>query len=228
MSAKDDFKTEVSKIKRLGADVLLGWLEGKTDFFTAPASTRFHGAHESGLIIHSLYVCDIMKELNEALDLGIDEESIIICALFHDVCKANFYVEDNTPATSAQLNYLLDLCQEAKINPPPKTDRTKAYVQVAISDLKEGKPLPEFKKAYSVKDQLPMGHGEKSIYLIQKCMSLTDVEALAIRWHLGGGDPGIHFGFPDGYPHAQAVRENKLVALLMSADLAATYLLEKW
>lgn len=44
-------------IKREGADMLLEWLK-KSDFFTAPASTKFHGAHECGLLEHSLNVYD--------------------------------------------------------------------------------------------------------------------------------------------------------------------------
>ena len=48
-------------IKRAGADRLLEWMDNRTDFFTAPASTKFHGACKEGLVIHSLNVYDILK-----------------------------------------------------------------------------------------------------------------------------------------------------------------------
>ncbi len=85
-------------IKRDGADKLLDYLcsEG-CDFFTAPASTRFHGNYEGGLLEHSLnvYDClvDIMKRprIKEQYGIQYSDESIAIAALLHDVCKTNFY-----------------------------------------------------------------------------------------------------------------------------------------
>ena len=84
------------KIQREGADKLLEFLE-KSDFFTAPASTRYHGAHEGGLLEHSLNVydclCDILNRprMKELYGVNYSEESIAIAALMHDVCKVNFY-----------------------------------------------------------------------------------------------------------------------------------------
>ncbi len=87
-----------SKIKREGADKLLAFLcSDSSDFFTAPASTRFHGNYEGGLLEHSLNVydclCDIMKRprIKETYGIEYSEESIAIAALLHDVCKINFY-----------------------------------------------------------------------------------------------------------------------------------------
>lgn len=78
-------------IKRDGIEDLLNWIE-KSDFFTAPASTKFHGSYPGGLVEHSLNVYDKLTELsNKYPDKGISDESIAICALFHDLCKANFY-----------------------------------------------------------------------------------------------------------------------------------------
>ncbi len=86
------------KIKRDGADKLLDFLlSSSSDFFTAPASTRFHGNYEGGLVEHSLNVydclCDIMKRprINEVYGIEYSEESIAIAALLHDLCKINFY-----------------------------------------------------------------------------------------------------------------------------------------
>lgn len=41
---------------------MLAWIE-TTDFYYAPASTRFHGNHEGGLLEHSLNVYDALKDL---------------------------------------------------------------------------------------------------------------------------------------------------------------------
>ena len=78
-------------ISREGIDSLLNWLEG-TDFFTAPASTRYHGCREGGLVQHSLNVYSQLKKLCEfyAVDT-VSEESIAITALFHDLCKVGCY-----------------------------------------------------------------------------------------------------------------------------------------
>ncbi len=75
-----------TQINRAGAPELLAWLES-TDFFTAPASTKYHGARPGGLVDHSLNVYD---ELILRADAG-NAESRAICALLHDVCKANYY-----------------------------------------------------------------------------------------------------------------------------------------
>ena len=85
------------KIHREGADKLLDYLRTGTDFFTAPASTRYHGAHEGGLLEHSLNVydclCDILARprMKEVYGLSYSDESIAIVSLLHDVCKTNFY-----------------------------------------------------------------------------------------------------------------------------------------
>ncbi len=85
-------------IKRDGADKLLDYLcsEG-CDFFTAPASTRFHGNYEGGLLEHSLNVYDCLVDImsrpriKEEYGIQYSDESIAIAALLHDVCKTNFY-----------------------------------------------------------------------------------------------------------------------------------------
>ncbi len=86
-----------SCIQREGADKLLEYIEYKTDFFTAPASTRFHGAYEGGLLEHSLNVyeclCDFAKRPRfcEKYGFTFSEETLAIAALLHDICKTNFY-----------------------------------------------------------------------------------------------------------------------------------------
>ena len=86
------------KIKREGADRLLNFLLSESsDFFTAPASTRYHGNYEGGLLEHSLNVydclCDILSRprIKEVYGIEYSEESIAIAALLHDICMVNFY-----------------------------------------------------------------------------------------------------------------------------------------
>ncbi|MGN1310286.1 MAG: HD domain-containing protein [Clostridia bacterium] len=78
---------------REGMDKLIEFLE-KSDFFKAPASTKFHGDHEGGLAEHSFKVYEILKEKVKIAGLDIPEETIIISALLHDICKTNFYKID--------------------------------------------------------------------------------------------------------------------------------------
>ena len=76
-------------IKREGADELLKYLEN-TDFFVAPASSRFHGSYEGGLVEHSV---NVFQKLTEILgeDTSVSTETIAITGLLHDACKINLY-----------------------------------------------------------------------------------------------------------------------------------------
>lgn len=85
------FKEYVNKyIKRKGIDELLESLS-KTDFYTAPASTRFHDSHKGGLVKHSVKVFEHLKDFTEKDKLDVDMETVAIVALFHDICKVHFY-----------------------------------------------------------------------------------------------------------------------------------------
>ena len=90
-----------SNITREGSDKLLEYLlSDKSDFFTTPASTRFHGSYEGGLLEHSLNVYHCLKDYLErdraknVYGMNYSEESIAISALLHDICKVNFYKVD--------------------------------------------------------------------------------------------------------------------------------------
>ena len=139
------------KVTREGGDRLLAWLSG-TDFFTAPASTKYHGACECGLVMHSVNVYNILR--GKYFDEGDSEESFALCALLHDVCKAQFYKVSTRNV---------------------KNDATGAWEKVPY---------------YTVEDAFPYGHGEKSVYLIERFVRLKPAEAMAIRWHMGGFDIG--------------------------------------
>ena len=186
-----DYKAEFIRIfsenvTRPGADKLLDWL-ATTDFYTAPASTRFHGACESGLVMHSLNVYHVLTERY----FHAEEDSLetyTIVSLLHDLCKANYY--------KAGFRNV-------------KNDTTGQWEKV-----------PNFK----VQDAFPYGHGEKSVYLIERFLRLKTAEAVAIRWHMGGFDDSVRGG---SFTISNAYDQYPLAVKLHLADLEATYLLEK-
>ena len=73
-------------------------------------------------------------------------------------------------------------------------------------------------------DQLPYGHGEKSVYLIEHFMRLKTAEAIAIRWHMGGFDDAVRGG---SHAVSDAYNSYPLAVKLHIADLTATYLMER-
>lgn len=99
MTAEQRYKSIFNEyIKREGAQKLLDWLS-RTDFFTAPASAKFHNAFEGGLVLHSLNVFDrLLREVKEEYGENFNEkysmETITVCALLHDICKVNFYKKE--------------------------------------------------------------------------------------------------------------------------------------
>ena len=173
------------KVSRPGSEKLLAWLD-TTDFFRAPASTRFHGACESGLVMHSLNVYHALRE--RYFEEGDSEETFAICGLLHDLCKANFY----KPGTRNV-----------------KNETTGQWEKVP---------------SYSIEDAFPYGHGEKSVYLIERFMRLRTAEAVAIRWHMGGFDDSVRGG---SRAMGEAFYQYPLAVKLHLADLTATYLLER-
>ena len=173
------------EVTRPGADKLLDWL-ATTDFFKAPASTRFHGACEEGLVMHSLNVYHAL--MDRFFEEGDNPESMAVCGLLHDLCKANYYKTGTRNV---------------------KNEATGQWEKVPV---------------FMVEDQFPYGHGEKSVYLIERFIRLKPAEAVAIRWHMGGFDDAARGG-------CRAIREAydayPLAVKLHLADLTATYLMEK-
>lgn len=174
-----------------GVKELMDWLENETDFYTAPASTKFHGNYKGGLVEHSINVYYSLinyAHLFKAEDVGyweqMPESSLIITALFHDLCKANFYKPDT---------------RNVKNN--------GKWEQV---------------DCFSIDDQFPYGHGEKSVYLLNKFIKLTDEEALAIRWHMGAYDNAVKGG---DYSLSKVYDTNPLAFALHQADEFASHVL---
>ncbi len=93
---KEEFIELLKSTNREGMENLIEFIENKTDFFKAPASTRFHGNYEGGLLEHSMKVYEILKHKvkNCIIDIKVSEESLIIIALLHDICKVNYYKVD--------------------------------------------------------------------------------------------------------------------------------------
>ena len=178
-------------IKREGADKLLDYLLTKSDFFTAPASSKFHNDFEGGLLSHSVNVYYrllrlVESEYGENWKEVVSPESVAIVGLLHDVCKINYY----------------------KVS----------YRNVKKDGAWEQQPY------YTIEDELPYGHGEKSVYIISGFMRLTREEAMAINWHMGGFDDRVKGG---SYTVGHAFEKYPLAVLAHSADFLATYFDEK-
>ena len=115
MTSKERFiEIYRANIKREGAEELLNFLlSDHSDFFTAPASTRFHGAYEGGLLEHSLNVydcmCDILARprMQDVYGIHYSAESAAIVALLHDLCKVNFYKVTLTALTPIPVAIML-------------------------------------------------------------------------------------------------------------------------
>lgn len=92
MNRKEDFvRLFTQHIKRPGSEDLLHFLE-TSDFFAAPASTRFHGNYEGGLCEHSVNVWEELVRLKKAYpEVKISAESAAIVSLLHDLCKIGCY-----------------------------------------------------------------------------------------------------------------------------------------
>ena len=184
MSYKDEFlKIFREKVDRPGVNDLLDWLENKTDFFTAPASTKYHCACHEGLVMHSISVYTVMVEKH--FEEGDNPESFAICALLHDLCKTGFYKTSTRNV---------------------KNEETGKWEKVPY---------------YAIEDKFPFGHGEKSVFLIERFMRLKPDEAIAIRWHMG------EFDGPNGFSVSQAYEKYPLAVKLHLADLESTYLRER-
>ena len=202
------FEELLSSVERAGIDKLMGYIRNKTDFYKAPASTRFHLACEGGLLQHSLNVYDCLVAKKESpiwkpILSGIPDDSLIIMALLHDLCKTNFYVE----GTKNQKTY--DQEKVAAAEPwQRKHDQMGDFIWETI-------------KTYQIDDQLPLGHGEKSVMLIQCYIRLTMQEVMAIRWHMGFSEAKENYNAV-----GQAMEKYPVVLALCEADLEATKILE--
>ena len=191
MTPREEFIEIYHKhITREGADKLLDYLlSPASDFFTAPASTRYHGSREGGLCEHSLNVYHCLTaylgrpEVKEQYGLSYEPETIAIAALLHDLCKVNCY-------------------------------------KVSQRNVKDADGRWKSVPYYEFDDQLPYGHGEKSVYIISGYMRLSREEAFAIRYHMGFSND------MDARNVGAAFAAYPLAMALYIADMEATYLVD--
>jgi hypothetical protein len=175
---KDKIIEELRRIRRANIDYLLGWLED-SDFFTAPCIKDHHLNIEGGLAQHSWNVFKLLKEKNERYNLNLDEDTVRICGLLHDLCKVYFYkeVRDN-----------------------------------------------DGNMHYEIADKFSMGHGEKSVIVLQRFIDLTDEECCMIRWHMANFGDVFNEYHKDAYYNA--IKMYPAVLALYTADYEATTFLE--
>jgi hypothetical protein len=193
------FEQLLKSTNREGIDSLIDFIR-KSDFYTAPASTRFHSCHKGGLLEHTLLVYDRLntkfedKLWSEKVDVKI--ENIIIAALLHDLCKAYYYGTE--------------------------LKNKKIYSDHGKKSDSNGRYDWETVPAYTVDDKIPYGHGEKSAMMVEEFIRLEPVERYAIRWHMGFTEPKENWN-----TLGCAIRKYPLILALHTSDLEATYLLEK-
>lgn len=176
--SESKFLMYYNDIKRPGAKELLDFIRS-TDFFTAPASTRYHGNYSGGLVDHSVNVYEQLE------DRVATPETAAIVALLHDLCKADFY-------------------------------------KIDFRNVKQPNGVWTKVPYYAIEDQRPIGnHGDKSVFLIQRYMKLTDEEIAAIRYHMGGFQEG------DTRNVSAVFEKYPLAVALHIADMEATYYKDK-
>ena len=183
---------------REGMENVINWLCNESDFFTAPASTVFHGNYAGGLAEHSLNVYNMAIDLREMLlkhkpelQHQVPTESIIIAALLHDICKANIYKTVTKKRQNASGSW-------------------EVY-QAYTTDYSE----------------FPLGHGEKSVILLLRLgLQLTNDEMMAIRWHMTAWD--LAFQNPEAKSNLnEAKNQCPLLSIVQSADGLASAILEE-
>ena len=193
----DRFEAEMGKIQRPGIDKLMEYIR-KSDFYTAPASTKYHLSCEGGLLQHSLNVLDALRDLLTETDEAewtlmvagritdiIPDESVTITALLHDICKTYFY------GTSTRNQ---------------KNDATGKWEKVPY---------------YTVNDRMPLGHGSKSAMIIKQYMELTTPEMYAIWWHMG-----FNGNYENDTAAGASFEKYPLALALYTADMMASRLME--
>lgn len=204
------YESLLKSTNRDGIDKLIEFIR-KSDFYTAPASTRFHNCHECGLLEHSLNVYDCLynkvkstdvfkKALSDSAkefwDTDEFEKTIVIVALLHDLCKMFMY--------------------EVEMK------NKKIYSDHGSKKDNQGRYDWESVPGYTVNDRVPYGHGEKSVMMIEQFITLTKEERFAIRWHMGFTEPKENWNTLNA-----AIRMYPLILAVHEADLEATYMLEK-
>ncbi len=192
MDARERFVSIFQQyIRRPGAENLLAYL-GQSDFFIAPASARYHSSCAGGLCQHSLNVYDCLKAyMNRPRVQQV----------------YGLVGEDYSEESIAIVALLHDLCKIGCYKP-------------GFRNVKDEKGFWQKVPTYTFDDPYPFGHGEKSVWIVNKFMPLSDMEAFAIRYHMGFS------GDEDNRTVGKALGAFPLAFALSVADSEATYFLE--
>ena len=144
---------------RDGIENVIAWLE-KSDFFTAPASTRFHGAYEGGLLEHSLNVHKAFENILQGVlfDFSIDKSSVTIAALLHDICKANTY----------------------KVAKRWRKDKQNQWEQYDTYEFDETEPMGHGEKSVMILMSLGLKLTKSEMYMIRWHMGGFDESKMAL------------------------------------------------
>ena len=214
------FESLIQTVDRPGMDKLLAFIR-KSDFYKAPASTKYHnpisgGLYHNpipgGLLAHSLNVYDCLKRKIDSgwpgngKEVHVPEESLIIAGLLHDICKTYYYTETFKNVK----HYEKEIVEAEKAKGVyPKKDGMGEFVW--ITEI-----------GYDVNDAIPYGHGEKSVMMIENYIKLTGQERYMIRWHMGFSEPKENWAIL-----AAAISKYPEILAIFEADLEATYCLEE-
>lgn len=196
----ESFERILLEAKREGMDALIEYIR-KSDFYTAPASTRFHSCHEGGLLEHSIKVFTCLEEKfgqerwAEAFK-GIGKDTIAIAGLLHDICKTNFYVVEMKN-------------RKVYSETGTKSDSNGRYDWVSVP-------------GYTIDDKIPYGHGEKSVMMLEQFIKLKPIERYMIRWHMGFSEPKENYN-----ALGAALTKYPAILAMYESDLESTYLMEK-
>lgn len=169
MDNKIKFINLVNEINREGSDIdLLIQQLDNSDFFIAPASTKYHGSCEGGLCEHCLNVYNNINILNESFNLNINDTSLIIVSLFHDFSKMNLYTKQP---------------RNVKVYCKPEETKKNSYDELGFYKW-------ESIMEYKVKDPddrfIFSSHEQTSDFMINTFIPLTVEEHVAILNHHGG------------------------------------------
>ena len=193
---KDLFEDLLRSTNREGIDAVIAFLNN-TDFYTEPSSANYHSNYQGGLLDHSLLVYStamryrsVLLEMMPELEERLPEDSVIIAALLHDVCKTCFYKQVQKWRKDANGSW-------------------ESYL------------------GYEIEDNFPIGHGEKSVIMLQNFgLKLTPDEMLAIRFHMGSWD-GALLTNDVKFSYQNAMNKCPLMTVIQNADSTSSLLFEK-
>ena len=162
-------------------------------FFTAPASTKYHGNYEGGLFDHSFAVAKFLVQLTEDNHLTWkNPRSPYIVGMFHDLCKIDQYI--------------------------PQYEMREELEQSPLNDPKPVKFVKTLCGYDYNPDTLLKGHGDKSVMLLSQFYTLTDEEIMCIRYHMGAFTDKSEWN-----DYTRAVRNYPNVLWTHQADMLASH-----